>query len=101
MTPAQRQDLEQTVAGMSWHVAEHRAGGPRADLADYVTGRAIETGGFFKPACPGNSWDSQRFEITLQGVFAQGEDLHDAARNWLRAARATLRPAPSKGRAVA
>lgn len=79
MTPGQIIDIEATLVGMAQRQGD--------DLADFITTRAIETGGFFKPAQPGNDWDNQVVEITLHGVFGQGADLAEAARNWSRAAR--------------
>lgn len=79
MLPAQPDHITATVEAMAQRTGD--------DLADYVIGRAIETGGFFKPADPGNTWDNQSVEITLHGVFGQGADLAEAVRNWTRAAR--------------
>lgn len=52
---------------------------------------AQETGGYFKPAEPGNSWDSQAVEIRALGVYAQGGTPREAIRNWSRAAAADSR----------
>lgn len=46
-----------------------------------------ETGGNVKLPQPRNTWDNQALEITLFGVFAQGDGWPDAIRNWCRAAR--------------
>jgi len=86
MTPAQENDIRTTVQTLTLL----RVSEDPAEIERALTRRAIETGGFYKPAAPGNTWDSQRVEITLHGIFGQGEDLDEAVRNWLRAARATL-----------
>jgi hypothetical protein len=46
--------------------------------------------GTIKLPQPGNSWDSQRLEITLHGIAADGASWPEAIRNWTTAARAEL-----------
>ncbi|GAA5073618.1 hypothetical protein N0B44_15735 [Roseibacterium beibuensis] len=57
-----------------------------AGQADLLQMRALETGGTFKTPRPGNAWDSQRYEMNLHGVFAEGGDLRELVRNWTKAA---------------
>lgn len=57
------------------------------DQIHHVMTRACETGGMVKLPQPGNSWDSQRLEISLHNVWADGASWAEAIRNWQRAAR--------------
>lgn len=78
MTPSQKRDIE--AASQAIRSRE----GP--DLDDYLYNIAAETGGYFKPAQRGNTWDTQYFEISLHGVYGQGPTSREAANNWLRCA---------------
>ncbi len=58
-----------------------------AEQIDLLTLVAGETGGHVKLPKPGDTWDSQRIEITAHGIFADGGSLSEALRNWTAAAR--------------
>jgi hypothetical protein len=57
------------------------------DQIHHIEIRARETGGAIKLPQRGNTWDNQRHEITLHGIFADGEGWSEVIRNWQRAAR--------------
>ena len=57
------------------------------DQIDLIRTRTDQTGGMVKLPQRGNTWDTQRLEISLHGVFAEGADWPETIRNWQRAAR--------------
>lgn len=48
---------------------------------------ALDQGGHFKPARPGDEWDSQRIEITLHGIYSAAEDAERLVADWIDRAR--------------
>ena len=58
---------------------------------DFLVQAALETGGLFKQTYPKQTWDNQRVEIKAHGVFAEGGDVSEAIRNWIRAASSQAR----------
>jgi len=58
-----------------------------AARADLLRALAETAAGHWKPANPADPWDSQRVELRLHEVFAEGADAAEATRNWIHAAR--------------
>ncbi|WP_224826263.1 hypothetical protein [Cognatishimia sp. MH4019] len=56
----------------------------REQLLEFV---AEDTGGYFNPIDPANTWASHLVEIKAHGVIGSGHDSTEAVRNWISAAK--------------
>lgn len=54
---------------------------------DFMRLQTIAEGGIFKVPDLDNTWDTHRGEIRLYGVFAEGDTMVAALRNWKKAAK--------------
>lgn len=62
---------------------------------------AQEEGGHFKPACPGDPWDSGRIELKVRGIYAAGASPDRVVDEWRRGAQDTLDRHQAVTRAIA
>lgn len=54
---------------------------------ELLTHAALQTGGYVKIPELENTWDTGKFEVKVHNLFAEGDDITEVIRNWMKIAR--------------